>query len=39
MIKFGSRAEVYVPADAGLEVRVALGQAVKAGETVLGRLP
>ena len=39
MIKFGSRAEVYVPADARLEVRVALGQSVKAGETVLGRLP
>jgi len=38
MIKFGSRAEVYVPADAGFEVRVAVGESVKAGQTVLGRL-
>jgi len=37
MIKFGSRAEVYVPTDARFEVAVALGQRVRAGETVLGR--
>jgi phosphatidylserine decarboxylase len=37
MIKFGSRAEVYVPAGNGFEVLVAPGQHVKAGETVLGR--
>ena len=39
MIKFGSRAEVYVPVEAGFEVQARLGQRVKAGETVLGRLP
>jgi len=37
MIKFGSRVEVFVPADADFEPAVALGQAVRAGETVLGR--
>lgn len=37
MIKFGSRAEVHVPAG-GFEVMVKIGQAVKAGETILGRL-
>ena len=37
MIKFGSRAEVYVPVEAGFEVRARLGERVKAGETVLGR--
>jgi phosphatidylserine decarboxylase len=37
MIKFGSRAEVYVPADSGFEVMVELGRRVRAGETVLGR--
>ena len=37
MIKFGSRAEVYVPVEAGFEVRARLGQRVRAGETVLGR--
>jgi phosphatidylserine decarboxylase len=39
MIKFGSRLEVYVPVEAGFEPRVAIGQNVKAGHTVLGRLP
>jgi phosphatidylserine decarboxylase len=38
MIKFGSRAEVYVPVESGFEVLVVPGQSVKAGETVLGRL-
>ena len=37
MIKFGSRAEVYVPVASGFEVLVSLGQRVRAGETVLGR--
>ena len=37
MIKFGSRAEVYVPVEAGFEVWARLGQRVRAGETVLGR--
>jgi phosphatidylserine decarboxylase len=37
MIKIGSRVEVYVPVVAGFEVTVALGQRVRAGETVLGR--
>ena len=36
MIKFGSRAEVYVPVASGFEVAVGLGQVVRAGETVLG---
>jgi phosphatidylserine decarboxylase len=38
MIKFGSRAEVYVPVDSGFEVLVKIGQSVKAGETILGRM-
>ena len=37
MIKIGSRAEVYVPVEAGFEVTACLGQRVRAGETVLGR--
>ena len=37
MIKFGSRVEVFVPVDAGFEPTVAPAQAVRAGETVLGR--
>ena len=36
MIKFGSRTELYIPADNGFEVNVKLGQKIKAGETVLG---
>lgn len=36
MIKFGSRLEVFVPKEAGLNVLVHIGQKVKAGETVLG---
>ncbi|MCO5171836.1 MAG: phosphatidylserine decarboxylase [Planctomycetes bacterium] len=38
MIKLGSRTEVLVPADAGFAPAVALGQAVRGGETVIGRL-
>jgi phosphatidylserine decarboxylase len=37
MVKFGSRAEVYVPVESRFEVAVAPGQRVKAGVTVLGR--
>jgi phosphatidylserine decarboxylase len=37
MIKFGSRAEVYVPVEAGFDVAVKIGNSVKAGETILGR--
>ena len=37
MVKFGSRAEVYVPVATGFEVEVRLGQSVKAGETIMGR--
>ncbi len=36
MVKFGSRAEVYVPADSGFEWSVRVGQRVRGGETVLG---
>jgi phosphatidylserine decarboxylase len=34
MIKFGSRLDVYLPKDA--EIKVKLGEKVKAGETVIG---
>jgi phosphatidylserine decarboxylase len=34
MIKLGSRTELIVPREAGLEVKVQVGQKVKAGETV-----
>jgi len=36
MIRFGSRLDVYLPSD--VQVRVALGDRVRAGETVLGVL-
>jgi len=36
MIRFGSRVEIYVPADEGFHVTVALGQRVRAGESILG---
>ncbi len=36
MIRFGSRTEIYLPA--GAEVSVAVGQHVRGGETVIGRL-
>jgi phosphatidylserine decarboxylase len=34
MIKFGSRLDVYLPKDT--EIKVRLGDKVKAGETVIG---
>ncbi|MFH0911561.1 MAG: phosphatidylserine decarboxylase family protein [Planctomycetota bacterium] len=38
MIKFGSRTELYLPAEASLSLRVAVGDPVRAGTTVLGVL-
>lgn len=38
MIKLGSRTELLVPADAGFVPAVAIGQAVRGGATVIGRL-
>jgi phosphatidylserine decarboxylase len=38
MIKLGSRTELLVPVDAGFTPAVALGDVVRGGETVLGRL-
>lgn len=35
LIRFGSRLDVYLPTDAAIEV--AMGQKVRAGETILGR--
>lgn len=37
MIKFGSRTELFVPADAGVRVETRIGQVVKGGRTVLCR--
>jgi phosphatidylserine decarboxylase len=39
MIKFGSRTDLFLPRDSGLELRVKVGDAVRAGATVLGELP
>lgn len=36
MIKFGSRTEVYIPADARFRPLVKVGEKVRAGESVLG---
>jgi len=36
MIRFGSRTEIYLPLDAAIDVRI--GQHVRGGETVIGRL-
>jgi phosphatidylserine decarboxylase len=38
MIKFGSRTELYVPAEVALDVRVEVGQHVSGGSTVLAAL-
>jgi phosphatidylserine decarboxylase len=38
MIKFGSRTDVLIPADAAEEVRVKVGDKVKGGSTILLRL-
>ncbi len=37
MIKFGSRTDVFVPMTAPIDVRVRVGDRVKAGRTVLGQ--
>ncbi len=37
MIRFGSRVDVYLPADA--QLRVSVGDRVRAGETVVGAFP
>lgn len=39
MIKLGSRTELVLPAESGLEIRVRLGDKVKAGSTVLASYP
>ncbi|MBI5640259.1 MAG: phosphatidylserine decarboxylase, partial [Nitrospirae bacterium] len=36
IIKFSSRLDIYLPKGAGIEVQ--LGQKVRAGETILGRI-
>jgi hypothetical protein len=36
MIKFGSRTDLCVPLERGLELKVRLGQHVRAGHTLLG---
>ena len=38
MIKFGSRTELFVPRDLPVEIAVSIGQKVKAGTTVIGKL-
>jgi phosphatidylserine decarboxylase len=39
MIKFGSRTEVYIPANEAMEVKVKVGDKVKGGSTILLTLP
>ena len=39
MIKFGSRTEIYVAGSVGFQPRVAVGDKVKGGETILGVIP
>ncbi len=38
MIKFGSRLEVYIPAEKDFEIAVEVGQMVSAGSTILGTM-
>ena len=38
MIKLGSRTELIVPASDDVKIEVRLGQRVKAGSTVMGRM-
>ena len=35
MIKFGSRTELYIPAGMGIDVAVNVGEAVRAGSSIL----
>ena len=39
MIKFGSRTEVWIPLSRKAELKVALGQRVKCGETIIAEIP
>jgi len=39
LIKFGSRTELYLPAEAGARVEVAVGRKVRGGRTILLRYP
>lgn len=39
MIKYGSRTELYLPVDSGVEVVVRVGDKVRGGETIVARLP
>jgi len=39
MIKFGSRTEVWIPLSRKAELKVAIGQRVKCGETVIAEIP
>lgn len=39
MIKLGSRTELILPREEGLEIMVSLGQKIKAGNTVIARYP
>jgi len=38
MIKFGSRTEIYLPREMGVSISVKVGQKVKAGTSIIGRL-
>ncbi|MHC4870538.1 MAG: phosphatidylserine decarboxylase family protein [Planctomycetota bacterium] len=38
MIKFGSRTEIYIPADTEIDIKVKVGDSVNAGTTILGEL-
>lgn len=38
MIKFGSRTEIFIPADAEIDLKVKVGDTVAAGTTILGEL-
>jgi len=37
MIKFGSRTELMIPDSNDLEIKVAVGQRIRAGTTVMAR--
>ena len=39
MIKFGSRTEVWIPLSRRAELKVAIGQRVKCGETIIAEIP
>ena len=38
LIKFGSRTEIFLPKDAGIEILAKLGQQLRAGESILAVL-